>query len=81
MTLEEYQELKDAVEAHQRKADRAAGVKENILNQLMKEFGCRDIKEAERLLEREKKLLEKKEEKLEEARTEFQEKWGHLLNE
>ena len=81
MLVERFQKLKEAVESLRRKADRASGVKEQILSQLRKEFGVRTLEEAEKLLLKEEKGLEKEEEALEEELETYKGKWGDLLGE
>lgn len=74
-TLKEYNQLKEQVEAAQRRADKAQGALDNTMERLEKEFECTSILMAKKKLA----VMEKKEAKLakerDEAITEFERKW------
>ncbi len=80
MDLDEYRQLKEEIEQLRRRADRAAGAKENILTQLHKEFNCNSVEQAEEMLVKEQRELEKKEKKLEKMMQEYREKWQELID-
>ena len=80
MKVEQYQELKTAVEEKQRTADRAAGAFDQALQQLEKSFGCKTVEEAKARLT----LLEAEEQeakaKFETALEKLKKEWGHVLD-
>ena len=73
--LKQYNQLKEQVEAAQRKADKAQGALDTTMERLKKEFGCSTISAAKKKLA----TLDKKEknlkEEMDEAIEDFEEKW------
>lgn len=51
ISLDDLPSLQRKVERLKAKADKAAGAKDQILRRLRKEFGCKTMKEAKKLLE------------------------------
>lgn len=79
MSPEEYQRLTKAVESHRRKADMAAGSRDQLLKELEMEFGCNTIEEGERLARKLKLKLVEKESELKEAYARFVKEHGDDL--
>lgn len=77
--LRDYILLKEKVEEAQSKADKAEGALNEVLKTIKKEFGCKSLKEAKVKLKKLKKEEAKAEEEFDKAMTEFEEKWGELL--
>ena len=64
MDAREYMKLKGKLEQWQREQDKAAGALEQLMKKLKKDFGCRNLKQA-------KKLLKKKEMENDEAKERY----------
>ena len=80
MDLDELSDLKKKMEQYQKKMDEAQGAKAILENQLQKEFGCKDVFEAERMLKRLIKQKETLQQELEKKVEEFETKWKDKLN-
>lgn len=52
MNLEEFEKLKETAAAAQRNADRAAGATGELQKRLRREFGCKSVSAAKRLLKK-----------------------------
>lgn len=77
--LEEFNQLKQAVEQAQQKADRAAGALEQITKTLQKDFDCKDATSATKKLKelQEQEIRHKKEFK--KAIEDFKKRWSDRL--
>jgi len=81
MNLERYKHLERVVKAQQRKADKAAGVLEQLKKELLAEFGCRSLAEAKAMLDKLERQEKKAEAAFSVALAEFEKEYGHLLGE
>lgn len=79
--LTKIQQLKDKVENLQKKADRASGALDQIMEQLRKEFKVNTIAEAEKLLAKLQREEEKESERLEKELEQFEKEYGEKLDE
>lgn len=79
MTLEEYQSLKREADSLQRQAERSQGKLDQLLETLQKEYGCKTLEEAKKLLTKLEKEEKVKEREADAARTEFETKWSGKL--
>jgi len=79
VSLDQYQKLKQRVDRLQREADKAAGARAERLKRLEDEFGCKSIKEAEKLLAKLEAEAKKVESDYQQAAAEFYEEWGDKL--
>jgi hypothetical protein len=79
MDLKRYQRLKDDCEELQREASRAEGGLEQTMARLKDEHGCDDLKSAKALAAKLRKDAEKAEAEYNKALTEFDRKWGNVL--
>lgn len=75
---DKHHELKMKVEHARREADKAEGSLEELMRQLQKEFGCKSIKEAKKLLARLEKEEKEKEDEFNEALEEFEEQFDGI---
>ena len=78
---QELLKLKTKVENAKTKQAKAKGALEQILKQIKKEFGCKNLKEAEALLKKLKEQETKAKQKYEKALTKFQDEWKEQLDE
>jgi len=76
---QELLKLKTKVENAKTKQAKAKGALEQILKQIKKEFGCKNLKEAEALLKKLKEQETKAQQKYEKALTKFQDEWKEQL--
>jgi predicted transcriptional regulator len=77
--IKEFQKLKDAVDDARRKADKAAGVEEQIKSDMQKEFKVSTLKAAKNLRDEIKEEFEALEEKYEAALARIKEEFGDKL--
>jgi len=80
INLDRYRKLKADVDRCQREADRAEGALSQLMAKLEEEFGCKSLKEAEKLLVKLRKESKKAEKEFGEALNEFEEKWEEVLS-
>ena len=78
--LERYNELKKKSDQLQREADRAEGAEQQLKQQLLLEFNCKKLKEAEKLLVQFQKDQEEGEKEFREAMDKFEEAWKEHLS-
>lgn len=78
MDVKKYSRIKEQVEAIQRRADKAQGAAEQIMERLQKEFGVNSIEEGKKLLEKLEKEKSDLETELEELWKEFEKEYGPL---
>lgn len=78
-TLHAFLKLKETVEKCQRKADRAEGVCDQLLNQLQKEYGCDSLEAAKAKVAKLKTKQVREEKEAKERAAEFEEKFGAAL--
>lgn len=79
MSIEQYQEIKRKVDQLQRTVDRSAGAIEQITSRLEKEFGCKDIESARKLLKKLEKESSNLQANYEQEQETFQTKWRDKL--
>ena len=79
LPVERYQKLKTRVDSLRREADQAQGELNSLMRRLKEGFGCKTIKEAERLLKKKQNEADQLEKELEEKLAAFEEEWGELL--
>jgi len=77
--VDEYRAIQKQLKEQQREKDRAEAVLEQLHETLRKDHNCKNIKQAERLLEKRKKTLEEKEEEFAHLLQEFTEKYDTKL--
>lgn len=80
MNLEKYQRLKESLESLKEERDRAVGALSEMKKRLLKEFGCKTIKEAVKLHTEMEKEQEKLKEEYQNEYEKIYDKWGHLLD-
>ena len=78
MTVKEYQNLKRTAEEMKAAAERAAGARESILKRIKQEFGCSNLKEARRLLEKMQGKIGALEADFHKEVEKLKKKWSHL---
>ncbi len=76
-----YERMKAEVERLKRESARAEGALEQLMNRLQEEFDCESIEEAQAKLEELDRAAKKAEKKCDKAWKEFEENFGHLLEE
>ena len=79
--LKRFVQLKEQIDALQRRADKAAGSAETIVRQLKSEFGVKSIEEAKTLLAKMERDEAKAEREYENALRDFEAKYGDMLKE
>ena len=78
MDVKKYSRIKEQVEAIQRRADKAQGAAEQIMERLQKEFGVNTVEEGKELLKKLEKEKSNLETELEELWREFEKEYGPL---
>jgi peptidoglycan hydrolase CwlO-like protein len=73
--LDDYNDLLKKVTAAKERAIRAAGAKDQLLQQLKKDFNCKTLEEGEEELRRLSKELATVQQKFETKFNEFESKW------
>lgn len=79
MTPQEFEDLQNKVEEAKRAADKAEARLDMLKKELQKEFGCKTIKQAKKLLERLRKTEQEQEEAFSQSLRDFEERYGNLL--
>jgi len=72
MEIADFKELKEKIEAAKVKKSRAEGSREESMNRLQKEFGCKSLEEAEKKLAVLQSEIDADEKKLEEMMVEIE---------
>ena len=78
MDVKKYSRIKEQVEAIQRRADKAQGAAEQIMERLQKEVGVNTVEEGKELLKKLEKEKSNLETELEELWREFEKEYGPL---
>lgn len=81
LSLREFTNLKESVDNLRRRSERAIGARDQLLNQLKKDFKVKNVEEGKALRDRMEKELKQQESEYEKLFSEFNEKYGHLLEE
>lgn len=79
IALDDYQALQRKVQKLQQERDKAAGALEQLLRQLQKEFGHRDLKAAKKALEQMKDKEQQAYQKYVKAKAAFEKQWKDVL--
>lgn len=79
MNLNKYLRMKEKIESLQREADKAEGAAEQSLKRLQKDFGCKSLEEAKRLIEEREEEQRKLEKEYEKEETRFRTKWKDTI--
>lgn len=79
MTPQEFEDLQNKVEEAKRAADKAEARLDMLKKELQKEFGCKTIKQAKKLLEKLRKTEQEQEEAFSQSLRDFEERYGNLL--
>lgn len=79
VNVKRYQQLKADVDRLQRQRDQAEGALGVVMKSLEDGFGCKTLKEAERLAAKLKREADEAEREFDESLAAFEEKWGDVL--
>lgn len=80
MTIEEFEDIKERLETQKNQAQQAKGQLKQILKNLMEEFQCSSIEEAEKLFAKKQERQAKLENRLVENATKLNEMCEELEN-
>lgn len=78
--LKKYEELKERLEKSRRKLDQITGAQRQLMGRLRKEFHCKTLEDASKLLKSLQKRKMQLETDLESSIAKFEKRWQHVLN-
>lgn len=79
MDVREYERIKKRVDELERESAKAVGARDQLLEQLKEEFGCKSLKDAKSLAVKMRKELDEAEQVYENELARFKEKWKEVL--
>lgn len=79
-SLDDFSELLRRVEKLRSEKDRAAGAYQQLMSRLKKEYGCKTLKQAKRLLARLRSEEDSARERCEKELAAFKARWPDLLS-
>jgi hypothetical protein len=81
MDIQRYDRLKRRVEQLEREQAKAEGMLEQVMSQLEEKYGCKTIRQAEKLAIKLAEEAEQVEDEYHEALEKFETQWAQLLKE